>query len=320
MKFWSRLAVTVVLMVTASGVAWGAEESNVLRLRAEQLITQGRYEEAIERAQRARKLDPSDAYAARAEGSAQLGLGRYREALSALQAASDLDPNLSQVWTLQAQAHYHLDEFEQARVALDRAEAADPNDGRMHLYRGLLLSRDARDEEAAQAFDRASELDPTLTDAAGLFAGRSWARADRDKATRALDRARRADPDSEYGLEAARQLDQLGDPFDTGEWLRIRVGAEYDDNVALRVSGVANPIAVQFFGPFRFGERSDFRAVWEAQAGFELSTGPSHALGIIAGYQGNHHDEFDEFNLQFPWLSIFWDLEIADDTWVRFQP
>ncbi|MEM7413840.1 MAG: hypothetical protein AAF430_26670, partial [Myxococcota bacterium] len=47
---------------------------------------------------------------------------------------------------------------------------------------------------------------------------------------------------------------------------------------------------------------------------------PSHALGIIAGYQGNHHDEFDEFNLQFPWLSIFWDLEIADDTWVRFQP
>ena len=319
MKSLIRLAVILLLGVTASGVAWGAEESQVLRLRAEQLVTQGRFEEAIERAQRARQLDPSDAYAARAEGSAYLGLNRYREALAALQDASDLDPNLSQVWTLQAQAHYHLDEFEQARVALDRAEAADPNDGRMHLYRGLLLSREARDEEAAQAFDRASEADPTLSEA-GLFAGRSWARADRDKAARALDRARRSDPDSEWGLAAQRELDRLGDPYERGEWIQLRAGVEYDDNVALRISGIATPLAVQFLGPFNFGERSDVRAVWDASAGFGISSGPDHSFGVFAGYRGNHHDEFDEFNLQFPYLGFYFDYELTDDTVIGLRP
>jgi len=306
----------------AAAPAFAADEAAVLRQRAEQLAAEDRCSEALPRARRARELDPRDARAALVEGRCLLREGLYRDALAPLGAARELDPALPGVSTDLAQCHYHLDELEAASAELDRAEAQDPDDARMHLYRGLLLARSSREADAAASFDRAAALDPSLAEVAGLYAGRSWAIArDRERAAESFERARDADPDSEWARAAERELAALEAPYRENRWLRVKAGVEYDDNVALRVPGSANDFVTRILGGFDFGERNDVVGVWEGEVGAELHRDPDSSLGAMAGYEGNaHFKEFHALDLQYPWASVWYDKRLGEDTWLRIQP
>ncbi len=321
MSALSRLCAALAVGVAALP-ALAADEAPVLRQSAEQLAASGRCEEALPRARRARELAPRDARAALVEGRCLSRLGQYREALAPLAAARELDANLPGVSADLAQAHYHLDEIDAASAELDRAERENPNDARTQLYRGLVLSRQAKQREAALAFDRASGLDPGLSGIAGLYAGRSWASAqEREKAKAALERARSADPDSEWGRAAARELEVLDAPNRRHVWAKLRGGVEHDSNVTLQSEDLPfSAIQLSQFPDLRPDERNDTRAVFEAQGGLELLRDEDQSAGAAIGYYGNAHDNVHQLDLQYPWLTFWYDRRLSEDTWLRLQP
>jgi len=297
--------------------AFAADEAPVLRQRAEQLAASGRCEEALPRARRARELDPKDARAALVEGRCLLRGAQYREAIAPLTAARELDPSLPGVSTDLAQAHFHLEEIDAASEELDRAERENPNDARTQLYRGLVLSRQAKQNEAAAAFDRASGLDPSYAGIAGLYAGRTWASVqDREKAKAALERARSADPDSEWGRSAAAELENIDAANRRHVWASARVGVEHDSNTTLQ--------SEYTFGRFpdfaRAEEREDTVAVFEVEGGLEFYRDEDQSAGVSAGYNGNAHDNVHELDLQYPWATLWYDRRFSEDTFVRLQP
>jgi tetratricopeptide (TPR) repeat protein len=302
--------------------ALAADEAPVLRQRAEQLAGADRCDEALPRARRARELDPRDARAALVEGRCLLRLGQYREALAPLAAARELDPSLSGVSTDFAQCHYHLDEIDAASAELDRAEQENPNDARTQLYRGLVLSRQAKQREAAAAFDRASGLDPSLAGIAGLYAGRSYEAAqDRDQARAALERARSASPGSEWGRAAERELDGLDAPNRRHVWVKLRAGVEHDSNVTLQNDVTYPALSLSTIPDLRNGrERNDTVSVWDAEAGAELLRDENQSAGVAIGYDGNAHNNVHVLDLQYPWLTVWYDRRLSKDTWLRLQP
>jgi tetratricopeptide (TPR) repeat protein len=318
-----RFILAALAVAVAALPALAADEAAVLRQRAEQLAAADKCEEALPRAQRARELDPRDARAVLVEGRCLLRLGKYRESLTPLTAARDLDPKLPGVSADLAQAHYHLDEIDAASAELDAAERENPNDARTQLYRGLVLSRQAKQRDAALAFDRASVLDPGLAGVAGLYAGRSWASAEeRAQARAALERARKADPDSDWGRAAARELAVLDAPYQRHAWAKLRAGVEHDSNVTLQNDTLRyNPFQVPGQVPeVNPDEREDTVAVFEAEAGLEFLRDEEQAAGAAIGYNGNAHDNVHQLDLQYPWASAWYDRRLAEDTWLRLQP
>jgi tetratricopeptide (TPR) repeat protein len=313
-RFW--LAVLVVGFSALPALA--ADEAVVLRQRAEQLAAADRCEEALTRAQRARELDPRDPRAALVEGRCLVRLGKYRESIAPLTAARDLDPKLPGVSADLAQAHYHLDEIDAASAELDRAERENPNDARTQLYRGLVLSRQAKQREAALAFDRAGALDPGLSGVAGLYAGRSWADAqERAKAKAALERAHAADPNSEWGRAAAKELEVLDAPNRRHAWAKLRVGVEHDSNVTLQSDDL---LVDNQFPELDADEQEDTRAVFEAEGGLEFLRDEDQSAGGAVGYYGNAHDNVHQLDLQYPWLTFWYDRRLGENTWLRLQP
>ena len=309
-----------VVLAAVALPAFAADEAPVLRQRAEQLAAAGRCEEALPRARRARELDAKDARAALVEGRCLLRGAQYRESIAPLNAARDLDPSLRGVATDLAQAHYHLDEIDQASAELDRAEQENPDDARTQLYRGLVLSRQAKQDEAAAAFDRASRLDPSYAGIAGLYAGRTWASVqDREKAKAALERARSADPDSEWGRSAVAELENIDAANRRHVWASARVGVEHDSNVTLQSEYLFgrefSPEGLQ-----RADERDDTVTVFSVEGGLEFYRDEEQSAGVSAGYNGNAHDNVHELDLQYPWATFWYDRRLAEDTFVRLQP
>ncbi|HKA15716.1 MAG TPA: tetratricopeptide repeat protein [Myxococcota bacterium] len=302
--------------------AVAADEGPVLRQRAEQLAAGGRCEEALPRARRARELDPRDSRAALIEGRCLLRLGQYRESIAPLEAARELDPNASGVATDLGQAHYHLDEIDAASAELDRAERENPNDARTQLYRGLVLSRQAKQREAGAAFDRASALDPGLTGMAALYAGRSYASAqEREKAKAALERARAAEPDSEWGRTAAHELEVLDLPNRRHAWAQLRAGVEHDSNVTLQNNLPYGPFQIQQDPNLAHAhEKENTVGVFEAEGGLEFLRDEEQSAGAAIGYSGNAHDTVTELDLQYPWATFWYDRRLSEKTWARLQP
>ena len=313
--FWA-LAIGV-----AAGPAFAADEATVLRQRAEQLAAADKCDEALPRARRARELAPNDARAALVEGRCLLRMGLYRDAIAPLTTARELDPSLSGVSTDLAQAHYHLDDLDAASAELDRAEKENPDDARMHLYRGLVYSRQARQREAATSFDRASGLDPGLTGIAALYAGRSWAGAqERESARASLERARTAAPDSEWARAAETELDALDAPYRRSVWGEVYGGAEYDSNVTLRTGAGVDPFTQAVFPSIDNNKHEDMRGIYGGEVGAEFLRDPDQSAGVVGGYDGTAYTDVNEFDLQYPWLSLWYDRRLDEDTWLRLQP
>src|SRR4029453_4466663 len=70
----------------------------------------------------------------------------------------------------------------------------------------------------------------------------------------------------------------------------------------------------------RAHEQEDTTAVFEAQGGLEFLRDEDQAAGAAAGYFGNAHDNVHELDLQYPWLTFWYDRRLGEDTWLRLQP
>lgn len=120
------------------------------------LRAEGRFDDALELAERANQRFAGDAFAGALKGAALVEMGRLRPALKHLQASAELDPDFGMVWHEMGYAAYRLGEFTHALLALDRAFALDPRSGTLHL-RGKILRTSGQFMAAEVAFTGAAE-------------------------------------------------------------------------------------------------------------------------------------------------------------------
>jgi tetratricopeptide (TPR) repeat protein len=146
----------------------GLRDSTLLGLRAYWHESQGRFSEAVEDLQQARRLAPRDARLLNAMGRCLTELGRAEDALAALEAALSIEPNL-------ARAHYN---------------------------RGLALERQGMLVPAAEAHSRALALEPAMADALSRLASLAARRGDWEDARRLAARVLAVEPDNPVALLA----------------------------------------------------------------------------------------------------------------------
>jgi Flp pilus assembly protein TadD len=120
------------------------------------LRAEGRFDDALELAERAMSHFEGDPFAGALMGAALVEMGRLRPALKYLQESADRDPDFGMVWHEMGYAAYRLGELTPALLALDRAFALDPRSGTLHL-RGKILRTSAQFMAAEVAFAGAAE-------------------------------------------------------------------------------------------------------------------------------------------------------------------
>jgi Tfp pilus assembly protein PilF len=287
----------------------------VLRLRAERLASEGRCEEALGVVRRAREADPGDARAALLEGECLIRERRYGDAVAPLEDARRSDPALAEATLYLGIARYHVGDLEAAQRELEQASQQLPRNAEAQLYLGLVLLEQARADEAAVALELAADLDPdTIDPAASYYAGRAWQIArQRDRAEGALRHAMQAAPGSPWALEAERALAGSRERYrKRGAWVSLAGGIEYDSNVVLRGSGVLLPDEIS--------DEEDWRGVWRLRGGTELYRDATWAVGARVDYYGTAQFDLDDFDTQFPTLTVWLDRSLGEDTYLRVQP
>ena len=120
------------------------------------LRAEGRFDDALELAERAAEQFVGDSFAGALTGAALVEMGRLKPALKYLQEAAERDPDFGMVWHEMGYAAYRLGEFTHALLALDRAFALDPRSGTLHL-RGKILRTSGQFMAAEVAFAGAAE-------------------------------------------------------------------------------------------------------------------------------------------------------------------
>jgi len=292
----------------AAAPGFGSEQDADL-LRANTLARKGRCDQALA------LLAQSGANSARAallRGQCHIEGKRWAEAITALDEAQRLDPQLSDAQLPLLIARYQVGDLEGARRALDAMPLSATQRPEYHLYRGLLLLEGSQNRQAGEAFDRARELAPAeMEPIAAYYSGVAWLSAqDRARANAAFDRTIALAPGSEWAIQAqaARDATAAG-PL--ARWGWVRVGAEWDSNVVLRGTGVDLPS--------EFGNDSDGRAVWVANAGAELWRRGALSAGISGTYYGSAHFDLTDFDEHHPALSPWLDYRIDESTVFRVR-
>jgi tetratricopeptide (TPR) repeat protein len=130
---------------------------------------QRRYQEAVEKLDRATKLDPQSARAWDSLGLAFDMQGRVEQARSALEKATRLNREEAHPspWPPHDLGYLLLrvDQPEDAEAALRESLRYDPNLAQAHYHLGRVLEKEAHDKEAIDEYVRAVSLDATSPDA-----------------------------------------------------------------------------------------------------------------------------------------------------------
>jgi tetratricopeptide (TPR) repeat protein len=311
------IGVAIGLMVAGLALpALAADEALVLRQSAERLAADGRCEEAIEKAKRARTLAPEDAEAAALEGRCNLHLKRYDAAIDPLQRARALDPDLPGISTELGMAHYHRGDLAAAERELSAAEQQSPNDPRVQLYRGMVLMDRSEDDAAAARFQRAASMDASIDPIASYYAALAWQRAqERQKARESFEGVVERDPDGPWAEEARRRLADLdaSTGFQPGSWsASASVGVEWNDNVVLRGDDAGLPAGIS--------DEDDWSVWWAAEARAELFRTENWSGGVIGNYFGSAYFDLHRFDTQAPGASLWLDRKVDEKSFLRLQP
>lgn len=299
------------------------EESMVKRLRGERLAANGRCEEALPLLAQARQGDPSDARAALVAGQCELRLKRYPAATATLSEAQRLAPNDGEVALHLGMARFHdcaskaacgPQEIAGIEQALGAAEPQLSGRPELELYLGILDLLKGRHAQAGPRFQAAragasDRLDPVASYYEGWTAARLGQRA---AAREDLQRVIAQHPNSEWAQRAAVLLGGFRDSRPATWWVEGTVGMEYDDNVVLAGSGVQ-------LDPGEISSQNDHRAVMSLEVGYELLRTPDWTLGVLGTFYGTAHDDLEDFNVQFPGISLWADRRLGDNDLARIQ-
>jgi tetratricopeptide (TPR) repeat protein len=135
------------------------------------LLHQQRPDEAADRLERARELDPTNVEVAINLGGAYVMQGHHAKAVPVLEEASRADPDHVMVWINLAAAYLGYleasdeDSQRKAIAAFERALALDSKAPSVNYNLGLIYKQRGEIEKAAAHFWRALDVDPSDNDA-----------------------------------------------------------------------------------------------------------------------------------------------------------
>lgn len=309
MRRWLALALLLVCPLAASA----SDESDVLRARASLLASQGRCDQAIPLLQRAISVDPRDARASLLLGRCQLVAKDYEAAEASLAEALRRDPALGEAQLALAVARYHQENIAGARSALDAARASMSGDARFQLYDGLVLLREGKRSEGIAALERARQIDPSAVEpTASYIAGLALENEGRRSEARAsMERVIAADPTGRWGAAARTRLGQWRFARNEPYWASITGGYESDSNVVLRGQGVDLPQDIT--------DEADWRAIWNANAGYRFLNTPDWSAGAAFNYTGTAQNKLTDFDYDYLVGTAWVDRRIAEDLSAHLQ-
>ncbi|MCU0632923.1 MAG: tetratricopeptide repeat protein [Methanolinea sp.] len=125
-----------------------AETAMALSKKADDLVAQERYMEAIDLYNEAIAIDPYSSTIWNRLGKAEMNVGRYPDAVVAFQKALDLDPYHSGAWKNKGDALHAQGEYQAAIDAYDRALAINANDLNALLQKGINLQLLGKPDQA----------------------------------------------------------------------------------------------------------------------------------------------------------------------------
>jgi tetratricopeptide (TPR) repeat protein len=308
-----RRWIAVTALVLCPFLARASDESDVLRARGAKLAAAGKCDEAIPLFQRAMAADPKEARAALLMGRCQIAAKQYPEAEQTLAEATRRDSALPEVPLEVAIARYHQENYAGARQALEAARASSTGNARFELYDGLVLLQEGKRDEGIAALERARKADPTLVEpTASYFQGLALEnQGDRREAQEAMNRVIVKDPSGRWGNAARSRLDRWARTRPRDYWAELTVGVESDSNVVLRGNGVDLPSEI--------GDKSDERAIWHANAGWQFLNTPDWGAGAMLTYTGTAQFDLQEFNYHYPQATLWIDRRLTENLTAQLQ-
>jgi tetratricopeptide (TPR) repeat protein len=162
-RLLQRIALFSILTMIATFCAPAmAQSAGTLALTGDELVDEGKYEEALSYYEQAIALEPSKLPLAWAgKGVALNGLGRYEEALVAFDKAIALNPSYAKAYYQRGEALYGLKRYKDAITAYDTALAVNPQYG-YYAYYGKAKSLAALGDYTAAIplYEKALGLEP----------------------------------------------------------------------------------------------------------------------------------------------------------------
>ncbi|MFI5316956.1 MAG: tetratricopeptide repeat protein [Myxococcota bacterium] len=308
-----RRLIALAVLVLLPPFARASDESDVLRARGVALAAQGKCDEALPLFQRALTADPKEARAALLAGRCQIAAKQYAEAEQSLAEATRRDPELAGVPLEVAIARYHQENYAGARQALEAARASSAGQARFELYDGLVLLQEKKRSEGIAALERARKADPSLVEpTASYFEGLALEnQGSSHEAQEAMSRVVADDPTGRWGDAARGRLDDWSRSRSRDYWAEATVGIESDSNVVLRGQGVELPSEI--------GDKSDERAIWHVNAGYQFLRTPDWGAGAMLSYTGTAQFDLTQFNYHYPVATAWVDRRITENLTAHLQ-
>lgn len=129
-----------------------AEVALTLSKKADDLVAQERFIEAIDLYNEALAIDPYSSATWNRLGIAEMNVGRYPDATAAFKRALELDPYYSAAWRNRGDALIAQEKYKAAIDAYDRALAINANDLYALLQKGVCLQMMGRPDQAMEAY------------------------------------------------------------------------------------------------------------------------------------------------------------------------
>ncbi len=308
-----RRLIALAALILCPLAARASDESDVLRARGARLAAEGKCDEALPLFERALAADPKEARAALLAGRCQIAAKQYAEAEKSLAEATRRDPELPEVPLEVAIARYHQENYAGARQALEAARASSAGQARFELYDGLVLLQEKKRSEGIAALERARKADPSLVEpTASYFQGLALENAGQThEAQEAMNRVVVTDPSGRWGAAARTRLDQWARTRSRDYWAEATVGIESDSNVVLRGQGVDLPSEI--------GNKSDERAIWHVNAGYQFLNTRDWGAGAMLNYTGTAQFDLQQFNYHYPVATAWLDRRITENLTAHLQ-
>lgn len=149
----------------------------------------GRMSDAVSRYDSALKIDPDYALALYNRGSALLSLGKLTEAAGSLKQAAVLDPLNPETHRILAQTLYKIGDLEGSIASYSEAIAHKPKDASLHYELGLAFAAMGGVSEAIREYETAVELNPQDSRSQSVLGGTYTLLGRFDQAKEHLDEA-----------------------------------------------------------------------------------------------------------------------------------
>jgi len=189
-----------IVIITCAPVV--AQSSAEFTLKGDELVDQGKYQEAITAYDQAIALEPKNARAWGGKGVALNQLGNYTEANEVLDEAVAISPAYAKAWYEKGNALYGLGRYDEAITAYDKALEISPEYAYLTYYgKANALSGMGNYTGAIPLYDKALSLEPRYPGPWTMKGNALAASGDKQGAIVAYDKALSLDPNYQLALK-----------------------------------------------------------------------------------------------------------------------